>query len=293
MKALIDGGVKFSDLFEVEAQASDGTCPSAASGFRAINTDSGGRECLKLKAGQELGASRLESRRYAAYVGATTEFRKTEGITYNPATNRLYVAFSDVNQGMTSDLTGKDLGGPNHIRLARNDCGAVYEMVLAPNAAIGSDFVGEAMESIVEGVWLKDPANSLYPTDSPWYDATAKIGGNAVTTNVCSIGGIANPDNLTFITGYDTLLIGEDTTDGHQNDVVWALNLTTREMTRIFSTPYGAETTGIYFYPNLGGHAYIKAQVQHPYGESDEDKAPDANAKQAYVGYIGPLPAMQ
>lgn len=142
-------------------------------------------------------------------------------------------------------------------------------------------------------MWLKDPANSVYPTDSPWYDATAKIGGNAVTTNVCSIGGIANPDNLTFITGYDTLLIGEDTTDGHQNDVVWALNLTTREMTRIFSTPYGAETTGIYFYPNLGGHAYIKAQVQHPYGESDEDKAPDANAKQAYVGYIGPLPAMQ
>src|SRR5262245_48312108 len=124
VKTLIDGGIKFSDIFETEAQAVDGTCPSAASGFKAINADTG-RECLKLKAGQELAASRLESRRYAAYVGATTEFRKTEGITYNPATHRLYVAFSDVNKGMTNDPTSSDLGGPNHIKLARNDCGAV------------------------------------------------------------------------------------------------------------------------------------------------------------------------
>jgi hypothetical protein len=169
----------------------------------------------------------------------------------------------------------------------------VYELALAPSSTIGSDYVAETMQSLVEGVWLKGPMNTPYPADSPWFDATAKLGGNTVTTNVCSIGGIANPDNLSFIAGYDTLLIGEDTTDGHQNDVVWAFNLTTRELTRILSTPYGAETTGVYFYPNLGGHAYVKAQVQHPYGESDEDKAPDASARQGYVGYIGPLPAMQ
>ena len=105
--------------------------------------------------------------------------------------------------------------------------------------------------------------------------------------------GIANPDNLSFINGYDTLLIGEDTVDGHQNDMVWAYNLVTRELTRIFSAPYGSETTGIYFYPDINGFAYIKAQVQHPYGESDIEKLEgDASRAQSYTGYIGPFPAM-
>ncbi|MBX3206538.1 MAG: DUF839 domain-containing protein [Labilithrix sp.] len=297
VKALIDGGIQFSSIFEREDQLADGTCANAASGFRAINTDTG-RECLKLKTGQELAASRLESRRYAAYVGATTEFRKTEGITFNPASNRLYVVFSEVNSGMTSDPSGRDLGGPNHVQLARNDCGAVYELVVSPNATIGSSYVAESASSLIEGVWLKAPGASLYPSTSPYHDATFTLpnaSGVAVPAagNVCSVNGIANPDNVSFIEGYDTLLIGEDTTDGHQNDVVWAYNVTTRELTRIFSTPYGSETTGVYFFPNIGGHAYIKAQVQHPYGESDTDKVgADKGVMQSYTGYIGPFPAM-
>lgn len=293
VKALIDGGIRFSDIFETEAQAADGTCPSAASGFRAIHTDSGGRECLRLRAGQELAASRLESRRYAAYVGATTEFRKTEGITYNPANHRLYVAFSDVNQGMVDNDAGKDLGGPNHIRLAQNDCGAVYELVISPNGELGSDYVAESAAALVEGQWLKAPGASTYPVGSPYYDATFTLpGATSPVANVCSVNGIANPDNLSFISGYDTLLIGEDTTDGHQNDVVWAYNVVTRELTRIFSTPYGSETTGVYWYANVNGHGYIKAQIQHPYGESDIEKAPTDAARESYTGYIGPFPAM-
>ena len=52
-------------------------------------------------------------------------------------------------------------------------------------------------------------------------------------------------------------------------------------------------TTGVYFYPDINGYAYIKAQVQHPYGESDTDKVgPDASVTQSYTGYIGPFPAM-
>ncbi|WP_224364021.1 alkaline phosphatase PhoX [Hyalangium versicolor] len=294
VKALIDGGIKFSDIFETEAQVGDGTCPNAASGFRAINTETG-RECLRLKSGQELAASRLESRRYAAYVGGTTEFRKTEGITYNAAAHRLYVAFSELNRGMMDDPTTRDLGGPNHVKLAQNDCGAVYEMVISPNPEVGSDYVAESASALVEGAWIK--ANP-YPTTSPYYDATFTLpnssGAPVISPgNVCSVNGIANPDNLAFIPGYDTLLIGEDSTDGHQNDVVWAYNIVTRELTRIFSTPYGSETTGVYFYPNINGHAYIKAQIQHPYGESDTDKVgADASVKQSYTGYIGPLPAM-
>jgi uncharacterized protein len=294
VKEMIDSGIKFSDIFETETMAPDGTCPSAATGFRAINTETG-RECLRLKTGQELAASRLESRRYAGYVGATTEFRKTEGMTYNAEGHRLYVAFSELNNGMTNDPTNRDLGGGNHVKLERNDCGAVYEFSIAPNVEIGSDYVAESAAAFVEGVSIK--ANP-YPSTSPYYDPTFTIlDGNGVpqsaTVNVCSLNGIANPDNLSFMPGYNTLLIGEDTVDGHQNDVVWAFDITTRELTRIFSTPYGAETTGVYFYPNINGHAYIKAQIQHPFGESDTPKASaDPSAVQSYTGYIGPFPAM-
>jgi uncharacterized protein len=298
VKALIDGGIQFSHIFEAETQNGDGTCPRAGEGFRAINTETG-RECLRLEPGQELAASRLESRRYAAYVGGTTEFRKTEGITYNVAAHRLYVAFSELNHGMINDPAGKDLGGGNHVQVARNDCGAVYEMVVSPNVTVGSDYVVESAAPLLEGVWLKAPGASLYPSNSPFYDPTfttfdSDTGVSSPgTANVCSVNGIANPDNLSFINGYDTLLIGEDTVSGHQNDMVWAYNVVTRELTRIFSTPYGSETTGVYFYPDINGFAYIKAQVQHPYGESDVEKLEgDASRAQSYTGYIGPFPAM-
>ncbi|WP_051256636.1 PhoX family protein [Cystobacter fuscus] len=297
VKALIDGGIHFSDIFEVETQAADGTCPSASQGFRAVNTETG-RECLRLKPDQEVAASRLESRRYAAYVGGTTEFRKTEGLAYNPATHRLYVAFSEVNNGMTHSHASRDLGGPNHVQLAQNDCGAVYELVVSPNSEVGSDYVAESASALVEGAWLKAPGASPYPSNSPYHapDFTLPDGNGVAkpaTGNVCGINGIANPDNLSFVNGYDTLLIGEDATEGHQNDVVWAYNVVTRQLTRIFSTPYGSETTGVYFYPDINGHAYIKAQVQHPYGESDTDKlGADASAAKSYTGYIGPFPAM-
>ena len=298
VKAIIDSGIHFSDIFETEAQASDGTCPSVSSGYRAINTETG-RECLRLKPGQEVAASRLESRRYAAYVGGTTEFRKTEGMTYNPVSHRLYVSFSELNNGMTSDPTNRDLGGPNHVQLARNDCGAVYEMVVSPNAQLGSDYVVESAAALVEGFSLTSPISIPYPSSSPWYDADFTIYDSttgthkAAVANQCSVNGIANPDNLSFINGYDTLLIGEDTITGHQNDMVWAYNVSTRELTRILSAPYGSETTGVYFYPNINGFAYIKAQVQHPYGESDGNRPwADVSAKQSYTGYIGPFPAM-
>ena len=47
-----------------------------------------------------------------------------------------------------------------------------------------------------------------------------------------------------------------------------------------------------YFYPNINGHAYLMAVVQHPYGQSDEDKLQDAADARAYVGHIGPMPSM-
>jgi secreted PhoX family phosphatase len=219
-------------------------------------------------------ASRLETRRYASMKGATTEFRKEEGIALDPATNTLFVAMSEVNSGMENAAKGGkatdkyEKGSTNDIRLAANNCGTVYALPLGPDATIGSDFVAKSEKTLVAGKPTK------YEDGSPY------------AGNTCDIDGIANPDNVSFIEGYNTLIIGEDTGSGHQNDAVWAFSMADGKLTRIFSTPYGSETTSPYVYSNIGGHGYIMAVVQHPYGESDQDKLVDPADARAYVGYI-------
>lgn len=64
-------------------------------------------------------------------------------------------------------------------------------------------------------------------------------------------------------------------------------------MTRITTTPYGAENTSVDWYPDINGFAYLMTVVQHPYGESDEDKLQNPDDARAYVGYIGPFPAFK
>jgi secreted PhoX family phosphatase len=274
-KALEDG-ITFDDMFERTDIADDGSCPS---GFLSSNAEERA-ECLKVKPGMEALASRLETRRYASMMGATTEFRKEEGITLDPASKTLFVAMSEVARGMEDSAKGGkptdryEIGGRNDIKLAANDCGAVYALPLETNAEIGSDYVAKSMNALVSGA----PSNYAE--------------GSEYAGNTCEIDGIANPDNLTYMVGYRTLIIGEDTGSGHQNDVIWAYNLDDKSLTRIFSTPYGSETTSPYFYGNVGGHGYLTAVVQHPYGESDEDKLADPADAQAYVGYIGPSPAL-
>ena len=43
-----------------------------------------GAECLMIRPGMELIASRFETRRYLALLGGTTEFTKWEGLTFAP-----------------------------------------------------------------------------------------------------------------------------------------------------------------------------------------------------------------
>jgi hypothetical protein len=87
----------------------------------------------------------------------------------------------------------------------------------------------------------------------------------------CVITGIASPDNVAMIGELDQLIIGEDT-EGHVNDLVWIYDLKSGSMTRIASTPYGSETTSPYWH-TLGDYSYMTFVVQHPYGETKDDKA--------------------
>jgi hypothetical protein len=254
--------LKFSDIFET-VDPSAGIC---AEGYTSINTSSG-NECLKLKDGMEVVASRLETRRYAAYKGATTEFRKEEGITFDKNSGKLFVGMSEIAKGMEDD-SSSDIGGNNDIKLTANSCGAVYSLDINTEIAmdtqeskINSSYVVKNMKSIVEGTPMSYSDTSIY------------------AENKCDVNGISNPDNVTFLPNSDILMIGEDTSK-HENNVVWAYNIKTEELTRTFTTPVGAETTSPFWYPNLAnGFGYLSVVTQHP----------DNEDKESAIGYVGPF----
>ncbi len=275
IKAIVDSKPLFSDIFDSATMNSDGTCPT---GFTAINTTAGA-ECLKVKTGQEKAAAFLESRRYAAMLGATSEFRKMEGITYDPDKKRVYMAISQIAKGMEDNKKyGEandeyDIGGNNDIKLEYNKCGAVYALDIDANmkdsdGANLTQYAVKNMYAVVAGTPKSYDENSSYANNS------------------CDINGIASPDNITYLPGSYTLLIGEDTSY-HQNDLLWAFDTENEKLKdRVVSTPYGSETTSAYWQPNINGFTYINFVTQHPYGESDEDKVKDPFDVESYVGYI-------
>ncbi|WP_051361789.1 PhoX family protein [Solimonas soli] len=256
VETLIDAGTKFTDIFEV-GTVTAGAC---AAGFTYVDASDGDAvvpKCLKLKTGMEKAAAFLETRTYAALKGATTEFKKEEGITFDPDGKKVYVAYSDTS-GQMSDAKGD-------IQVAKESCGTVYAYDVDANYMITK------ASGVLRGTSTTYPAESVF------------------AGNTCDVNGIGNPDNISFMPGQKTLLIGEDASSAHQNDVVWAYNVEANTLTRIASTPYGAETTSLYYYPDVNDFGYIVAVVQHPYGESDQSKLEDAADKHSYFGYIGAL----
>lgn len=218
-------GLKFEDIFE-------GVNPQGEScqiGFTSVNTEAG-HECLKVKSGMEKAAAYLESRRYAAMQGATTEFRKGEGITYDAQSQTLYVSMSEVTKGMEDANPEYDKGGYNHIRLPKNRCGTVF--------AFEVDESFTAMQ------------------------ANAEISGKPQKEG-CAFNGLANPDNLTFLPGSNVLVIGEDSSY-HENNMVWAYDTATKHLDRIVTLPKGAEATSPFWYPNVNGFGYLLLVTQHP-----------------------------
>ena len=279
--------VTFNDIFMTEEPV-DGKCSAE---FTSINAGGNGQECLKLVEGMDKVASRLETRRYAAMMGATTELRKEEGITFAEDKGKLYLAMSAIERGMEDGKKSGvkndayDLGGSNDIKLdGYNSCGGVYQLDVAANAEIGSEYVATNISGLIQGI----PAHKDYGPESSIQKNPEAFDNSQ---NKCHIDGLANPDNVTYMSGHNTLIIGEDTGSGHQNDVIWAYDFDKETLTRIQTTPYGAETTSPYWYPNINGWAYLMSVVQHPYGESDETMSTNTGENRAYTGYVGPFPA--
>ncbi len=81
IKAIVDSGIKFSDMFLVS-----NTDPGDST-YKKVITYSG-TEWLKLKSGMEKAAAFLETRRYAALLGATARFPRWRASPTMPKTRR-------------------------------------------------------------------------------------------------------------------------------------------------------------------------------------------------------------
>jgi len=284
IKKAVDAGVKFSDLFDVDTTG--GATPAA--GFTRVKHghEVATVEDLKLKPGTYGAtgvdiatlAAFLETRRYAAYMGATVEFEKFEGVAYNARDGKAYAAMTRMTNGMED----KSTDAVNDIRLKKNSSGAVYELTLKSNQidssgnAIDSDFVPVVMEALVVGE-----------------DITADAEGNK-----SNLEKIASPDNLFFSERMRVLFIGEDSSN-HVNNYLWAYHLDTKKLVRILSLPMGAESTGLQVVDNMNGFAYIMSNYQHAGDKNSTAQATfdsiigGINPDKAEVGYLAGVPAMR
>ncbi len=286
IKALVDKGIKFSDIWQVASAPTPGFKPVY------VYAGTGGKSGLsyyKLKPGMEKAAAFLETRRYAGYLGATTEFTKMEGQAHNAADKKLYTVISYARKGM---LDGQNKNRPrDDIKLAGDPkdltCGVVYESAMTggqkdlTGAAIASDWVAVDMTALVHGA-RQQPVES----DAGRYDK-------------CNTDMVANPDNINYSEAMRTLFIGEDS-GNHLNNFTWAFNVDSKKAVRIFSAPAGGENTGLKVYDNINGHAYLTGNVQHPGAAEDLHKYPPQIKgelrrlvdERGIVGYFGGLPAM-
>ncbi|TLS75586.1 DUF839 domain-containing protein [Mariprofundus erugo] len=239
IEALIKSGIGFTDIFAVSDHAADG--------FHAVADRKGNMQFLRLQSGMEQAAAFLESRRYAAYLGASVEFSHLEGIVLDAEKRQLFLAASSHRYGM-SDNQGD-------IRIAEHESGGVFAISLGTS---GLDQHGDAVPT----EWLADGIQSIPELTGRDLRHHGQWQADA-NGNLADPERIANPDNLAFSAATRLLILGEDS-ELHINNFVWAWNVDTRQLGRILSLPMGAEAAGLQVLDNLNGYMYIITNYQHP-----------------------------
>lgn len=302
IEALLTQGVGYGDIF-TEASATEVKAnPEQYKDYGPVYVyegqagkrvpGSGGKQevtYLKVRDGMETAAAFLETRRYAAMMGATSEFTKMEGVTHNADDRRLYLAMSYIEGGM---VDGQNEERPQDDIKLKGDpkdlaCGGVYQAYLiggqedSEGRAIGSDWVAANLKPLLLGA--KKPFGQRHGK----YDT-------------CDTDRIANPDNIKYAPELRTLFIGEDS-GNHLNNFLWAYNLDSGNPVRILSAPAGGEHTGLQYVADLNGFGYVMGNIQHPGAASDLKKHPDeikAGLRsridpRGIVGYLSGLPAFE
>jgi uncharacterized protein len=236
---------------------------------------------LALKPEMKTAAAFLETRRYAAYLGATTEFTKMEGQALNKHNKKIYTAISSAKQGMLEGNHGKDIrleGNPKNL-----SCGIIYE----------SDLTGKVIDQLGN------------PIESEWVAVNMKallLGkkNKKRSKDQCDVDAIASPDNLKFSESMKTLFIAEDSGKKHLADYLWAYSIGSKKLARILISPKDSEPSGLQATANYNGHTYIMTNFQREIYPEDfaEKQSPEKANKlvsetdlRGIVGYLGPVPS--
>jgi hypothetical protein len=169
----------FGDIFN--NVAFDTTTQSCPTGYQRIRAGSTTDECLTVKTGKEQAAAFLETRRYAALMGATTEFNKMEGIAVNDKDKHLYMAISYLDKGMVDNVLPAEM---EHLKMAKINAGATLTL---PMAAGQDDIAGKLIASdyVVTNFYIEDNLRGR--------DITTDALGNTADPKF-----IANTDNVFF-----------------------------------------------------------------------------------------------
>lgn len=268
IKAYLNQQITFTDIFYTAELDKNNKCPANFGLIATMN----GRECLRIRKGMAKAASRLETRRFAALTGASTELNEAGGISYDAGRNELFLAVANIDSTML-DNHMSELGSSNQIKLKeKNNCGAIYKIKLGKSTTFSSDYIAVSVEPLLLGKMNLNDANK------------------------CDVESIANPDNLTFIRALDNLIISEDSHGNHENNVVWSYSLSQNKLTRIQTMPSGADMSSPYWYSNINGYAYLTGVVMHSNaaGASNADAANKTAAEdlRSISGYVGPFPDM-
>jgi secreted PhoX family phosphatase len=172
----------------------------------------------------------LGSRKAAAALGATDEFRKMEGVNSKrdarPGDHR-YMAMSEIDETMSD--------GADDVQLAGNDYGAVYRMQLAENYDVGrmEPVVTDGPDANIRGGCPYDAspnsASSVCADCSfnPNQEASGVLGTHMLGSNstVDPENTIANSDSIAVMPD-GRVIIGEDSTEaGHDPpNTIWVYN---------------------------------------------------------------------
>lgn len=228
IKALVNNGITFSSIFETKDQTTNA--------FITIQT-SNGFEYLKLKEYQETAAAFLETRRYAAILGATSEFSPMTGFAINAKDKKLYAAMPMVLQGMLDN----SLDIQNHITMNKSNAGAIFEINLATQQKdqrrenISSEWVATSIQI----------SQTMTGEDLPTPD---KMGNTATLEKP------ANSSVLTFHERLRTLFIGESG-NSHAERFVWTFQPDTQQLTKILYAP--AEVTALQLIDKSNSFNYL------------------------------------
>jgi len=220
------------------------------SSYTKMALDGWGYQWVKVLPQQNKAAAFLETHRYAAIAGVTMELTKLEGLDVNAKDKIAYFAVSRIETTMLAgpEQTATTLPNVDDIQLASLRPGAVYAAQLSAGQA-------DSTGSPIPSAWV--PTNFYVPKGLLGENIATDADGN--NANILKI---AQPDNVKFSESMRTLFVGEDGS-GHLNNYVWAYNVDTQQLSKLLSTPAGAECTGLQAVDNINGHAYVMTAFQH------------------------------